>query len=89
METSQQEILAKEVNNLSESVKKCLASSIDRQDQLEKDLRAATEYAKLLEEMKQLVASKLQWHEEIATNVPALKALIASFDLKMETLQVR
>jgi ElaB/YqjD/DUF883 family membrane-anchored ribosome-binding protein len=88
VDAPQQEILTKEVNALAESVKKCLLASGDRQDQLEKDLRSATEYAKLLEETKQLIASKSQWKEEIATNVPALKALILNLEFQLSSIRV-
>ena len=84
----QQQVMTSELNALSESVKRCLAASDDRQDQLEKDLRAVTEYARLLDQNRQLAACRAQWNEEVATNVPALKALVANLESQLSLLQV-
>ena len=88
VDAAQQESLQSDVNNLAESVKNCLAAAADRQAQLEKDARSYKEYEDLLEKLKQSIDSKSQMNEETATNIPALKTLIASLESRKESLQV-
>ncbi len=88
VDTPQQNDLQSEVNALSESVKNCLAAASDRQDQLDKDSRAYKEYEKSLEEIKQAIIANTQSTEETATNIPALKTLIAGLESKLVVLQV-
>lgn len=88
VDSAQQESLQSDVNNLAESVKNCLAAAADRQAQLEKDTHSYKEYEELLEQMKQLITSKSQVNEETATNIPALKTLIASLESRSASLQV-
>lgn len=71
-----------------ESVKNCLAAASDRQDQLEKDLRAYKDYEEILREVKQYISEQSHTTEEIATNIPALKTLITSMESKLVSLQV-
>jgi len=88
VDSAQQESLQSDVNNLAESVKNCLTAAADRQAQLEKDARSYKEYEDLLEQMKQLILNKSQMNEETATNIPALKTLIASLESRSASLQV-
>lgn len=88
VDTPQQNDIQSEVNALSESVKNCLAAASDRQDQLDKDSRAYKEYEKSLEEVKQAIIANTQSTEETATNIPALKILIAGLESKLVVLQV-
>ena len=89
VDTPQQESLQSEVNSLAESVKNCLAAASDRQDQLDKDLRAYKDYEQLLGDAKQYIAAHSNTAEEIATNIPALKTLITAMESKLVSLQVR
>ena len=73
---------------MTESIKNCLTAANDRQDQLDKDSRAYKEYEKSLEEVKQAIIANTQSKEETATNIPALKNLIASLETKLVVLQV-
>ena len=88
VDSAQQESLQSDVNNLAESIKNCLAAATDRQAQLEKDARSYKEYQELLERMKQFISDNFQVNEEIATNIPALKTLIASLESRSANLQV-
>ena len=88
VDTPQQNDLQSEVNTLTESIKNCLTADNDRQDQLDKDSRAFKEYEKSLEEVKQAIIANTQSTEETATNIPALKNLIASLETKLVVLQV-
>ena len=88
VDSAQQESLQSDVNNLAESVKNCLTAAVDRQAQLEKDARSYKEYEDLLEQMKQLILNKSQMNEETATNIPALKTLIASLESRSASVQV-
>lgn len=88
VDTPQQNDLQSEVNTLTESIKNCLTAANDRQDQLDKDSRAFKEYEKSLEEVKQAIIANTQSTEETATNIPALKNLIASLETKLVVLQV-
>lgn len=88
VDTPQQNDLQSEVNTLTESIKNCLTAANDRQDQLDKDSRAYKEYEKSLEEVKQAIIANTQSTEETATNIPALKNLIASLETKLVVLQV-
>lgn len=77
-----------DVNALVESVKNCLAAANDRQDRLEKDLRAFKDYEQLLGEVKEYIASQAHFTEETATNIPALKVLIGGMETKLVSIQV-
>ena len=88
VDTPHQEVLHSEVNGLGESVKNCLTSASDRQEQLEKDLQAFRDYERLLEEVNQFIVIKSQITDETATNIPALKMLIANLESRMAFFQV-
>lgn len=84
----QQNDLQSEVNTLSESVKNCLSAASDRKDQLDKDSRAYKEYEKSLEVVRQAIVANKLTTVETATNIPALKTLIASLESKLVIVQV-
>lgn len=88
MDPIQQEVLHSEVNALADSVKNCLAAASDRQEQLEKDVRAFKDYEQLMVEVRQCITNHAYMAEETATNIPALKALITSLESKLVSFQV-
>ena len=88
VDMSQQEVLMAEVNSLSEWLKNCLGAATDRQEQLEKDVKASKHYAKLLQEADDFIKDKSNISDEVATNIPALKALVANLETKLQSLQV-
>ena len=89
MDTPQQEQLQAEVDSLSESLKNCLVAASDRHDQLEKDLKSFRDYEQLLGEINQFIVSYSMMNEETATNIPALRTLIANLEARAAFFQVK
>ena len=85
----QQQLLQNEVDSLGESLKNCLVAAGDRHDQLEKDLASFRDYEKLLGEINQFIVTYSTMNEETATNVPALKTLIANLEARAAFFQVK
>ena len=88
MDAPQQQQLQTEVDALSESLKNCLVAAGDRHDQLEKDLKSFRDYEKLLGEINQFIVSYSMMNEETATNIPALRTLIANLEARAAFFQV-